>query len=110
MITATTPPGSASDSAPDGGPAGSPAIGAEEAIDIIPTLRTQIDAMDAAIIRLVGERVRLSKRIQAARINSGGTRVELGRERIVLDGYRAVLGPDGAQLGEAVLRVSRGAR
>jgi chorismate mutase len=110
MITATTPPGSASDSAPDSTSASTSGSALEEVIDIIPTLRTQIDAMDAAIIRLVGERVRLSKRIQAARINSGGTRVELGRERIVLDGYRAVLGPDGAQLGEAVLRVSRGAR
>jgi chorismate mutase len=79
-------------------------------IDIIPTLRTQIDAMDTAIVRLVAERTRLSKRIQAARINAGGTRVELGRERIVLDGYRAGLGPDGAQLAEAVLRIGRGAR
>jgi chorismate mutase len=110
MITATTPPGSASESAPDNAPDSGQDSAPDGGIDIIPTLRTQIDAMDAAIIRLVGERVRLSKRIQAARINSGGTRVELGRERIVLDGYRALLGPDGAQLGEAVLRVSRGAR
>jgi chorismate mutase len=82
----------------------------EPNLDVIPMLRTQIDAMDAAIIRLVAERTRLSKRIQAARISSGGTRVELGRERIVLDGYRTGLGPDGPQLAEAILRVGRGAR
>jgi len=79
-------------------------------LDVIGMLRTQIDAMDAAIIALVGERTRLSKRIQAARISTGGTRVELGRERIVLDGYRTGLGPDGPQLAEAILRVGRGAR
>ncbi len=76
----------------------------------IPTLRLQIDAMDEALIRLVTERARLSKRIQAARISGGGTRVELGRERVVLDAYRTALGPDGAQLADALLRVCRGAR
>src|SRR6202012_2223587 len=79
-------------------------------LDVIPMLRTQIDAMDAAIIRLVAERTKLSKRIQAARISSGGTRVELGRERVVLDSYRAALGSDGPQLAEAILRVGRGAK
>jgi hypothetical protein len=34
--------------------------------------------------------------------------VQLGRERIILERYRAALGPDGPVLGEAVLRVSRG--
>ena len=80
------------------------------AIDVIPTLRTQIDAMDAAIIRLVAERTLLSKRIQTARITAGGTRVELGRERMILDSYRSGLGPDGPQLAEAILRVGRGAK
>jgi chorismate mutase len=80
------------------------------AIDVIPMLRTQIDAMDAAIIRLVAERTLLSKRIQAARITAGGTRVELGRERMILDSYRSGLGPDGPQLAEAILRVGRGAK
>ena len=79
-------------------------------LDVIPMLRTQIDAMDAAIIRLVSERTLLSKRVQAARITAGGTRVELGRERIVLDTYRTGLGPDGPQLAEAILRVGRGAK
>ncbi len=79
-------------------------------VDPIPTLRNQIDALDEAIARLVAERTKLSKRIQTARINGGGTRIELGRERAVLEGYRRVLGPEGAEFAEAVLRVGRGAR
>ena len=79
-----------------------------ESAETIPILRDQIDAIDTAIARLVAERVRLSRRIQTLRLNSGGTRVQLGRERIILERYRAALGPDGPVLGEAVLRVSRG--
>jgi chorismate mutase len=78
--------------------------------EAIPVLRGQIDALDAAICRLVTERARLSQRIQAARVNSGGTRVELGRERLILDTYRRALGPAGASLADAILRVCRGAR
>jgi chorismate mutase len=99
MTMATTPSDASSPIDPD----------LDLSLDTIPMLRTQIDAMDAAIIRLVAERTRLSKRVQAARISSGGTRVELGRERVVLDGYRNGLGPDGPQLAEAILRVGRGA-
>ena len=76
--------------------------------ELIPLLRTQIDAIDAGIARLVAERARLSARIQSARIASGGVRVELGRERLVLDGYRETLGEDGVPLGSAVLRLCRG--
>ncbi|MDQ2749320.1 MAG: chorismate mutase [Actinomycetota bacterium] len=78
--------------------------------DAVPTLRGQIDSLDAAIVRLVAERARLSARIQAARMNAGGTRVELGRERVILDTYRAGLGPNGPQLADAVLQVCRGSR
>jgi chorismate mutase len=76
----------------------------------IPMLREQIDALDAALIQLVTERARVSRRIQTARVNAGGTRVELGRERAVLAGYRDSLGPNGPTLAEAVLQVCRGAR
>ena len=76
--------------------------------ELIPLLRTQIDAIDAGIARLVAERARLSSRIQTARIAAGGVRVELGRERLVLDGYRQTLGEDGVPLGSAVLRLCRG--
>lgn len=78
--------------------------------EAIPVLRERIDDLDAQIAQLVRSRAEVSRRIQAARIQGGGTRIELGRERIVLQGYRDVLGPDGALLGDAVLRVCRGAR
>ena len=78
--------------------------------EAIPVLRERIDELDIQIARLVQSRAEVSRRIQAARIHGGGTRIELGRERIVLQGYREVLGADGALLGDAVLRVCRGAR
>lgn len=78
--------------------------------DSIPVLRAQIDALDEAILRLVAERTKLSARVQAARMNAGGTRVELGRERVILDAYRTALGPQGPALAEAILQVCRGAR
>ncbi|HSK27144.1 MAG TPA: chorismate mutase [Jiangellales bacterium] len=84
-----------------------PAPAAAEA-ELIPLLRTQIDAIDAGIARLVAERARLSARIQSARVAAGGVRVELGRERLVLAGYRDTLGDDGVPLGNAVLRLCRG--
>ena len=76
--------------------------------ELIPLLRAQIDALDAGIARLVAERGRLSARIQSARIAAGGVRVELGRERRVLEGYRDSLGDEGLALGNAVLRLCRG--
>jgi chorismate mutase len=81
--------------------------GADTTID---TLRHQIDALDAAIINLISERVQVSRLIQTARINSGGTRVELGREREILDTYKNGLGRQGTHLADAVLQVCRGER
>jgi chorismate mutase len=81
-----------------------------EGAEAIPVLRGQIDALDEAILRLVAERAKLSHRIQLARMNAGGTRVELGRERIILDAYRTALGPNGPTLADAVLQVCRGSR
>jgi chorismate mutase len=83
---------------------------ASESADAIPVLRGQIDAMDEAILRLVAERAKLSRRIQLARMNAGGTRVELGRERVIMDAYRQALGPQGPALADAVLQVCRGTR
>lgn len=82
----------------------------DDAEQAIPMLREQIDALDAALLRIVAERVRVSQRIQTVRMNVGGARVELGRERVVLDTYRRALGADGATLADAVLRICRGAR
>ena len=76
----------------------------------IATLRGQIDALDEAIVRLVSERARLSQRIQTTRLNAGGARVELGRERVIMDTYRTALGAEGPALADAVLQVCRGRR
>lgn len=83
---------------------------AQAAIEAIEVLRGQIDALDVAITRLVAERTQLSRRVQQARISAGGTRVELGRERQIMDQYRTVLGAEGPNLAEAILRIGRGAR
>lgn len=85
-----------------------PSLGPAAADELIPLLRTQIDAIDAGISRLVAERARLSARVQTARMAAGGVRVELGREHLVLDAYRQSLGEDGVALGTAVLRLCRG--
>jgi chorismate mutase len=87
-----------------------PAVEHTDTADTIPVLRSQIDALDEAIVRLVAERARLSRRIQSARMNSGGTRVELGRERVILETYRTALGQHGPALADSVLQVCRGAR
>jgi chorismate mutase len=87
-------------------PAAGPAP-AQEA-ELIPLLRSQIDAIDAGIARLVAERARLSRRVQTARIAAGGVRIELSRERRILEQYRDSLGDGGVALGNAVLRVCRG--
>jgi chorismate mutase len=83
---------------------------ADATADLLDTLRGQIDALDVAITRLVAERTQLSRRAQQARISVGGTRVELGRERVIMDHYRSALGAEGPNLAEAVLRVGRGHR
>jgi len=99
MTTAINPSSTVSDSA-----------ATPDSPDLIPVLRGQIDALDTAIINLVAERARLSARIQTARINGGGARVELGRERVILDAYRTALGHNGPHLADAVLQVCRGER
>ncbi len=78
--------------------------------DTIATLRAQIDAVDEALLRLVAERAELSRRVQAARMSAGGTRVELGRERVIRGAYRDALGIEGPQLADAILQVCRGHR
>jgi chorismate mutase len=43
-------------------------------------------------------------------MNAGGTRVQLGRERVILEVYRDALGAQGPHLADAVLQVCRGNR
>jgi chorismate mutase len=79
-------------------------------MDVIEDLRAEIDRLDNEIAQLVAERARVSVRVQAARVHAGGTRIELGRERVIFEHYRSTLGHDGPALAEAVLRICRGQR
>ncbi len=83
---------------------------ATEATDVIDGLRADIDRLDNEIAALVAERAEVSVRVQAARVSAGGTRIELGRERVIFEHYRSTLGHDGPALAEAVLRICRGQR
>jgi len=82
--------------------------GAPEAAERIVALRERIDEIDNTLIALWRERASLSRRVGAARVASGGTRLVLSREREILDRFHAALGPDGTQLGLLLLRAGRG--
>jgi len=77
-------------------------------VDPIALLRNRIDALDEGILRLVAERARLSAQVQTNRLAAGGVRLELGRERQIVDSYRSALGDSGPALADAVLRTCRG--
>jgi chorismate mutase len=70
-------------------------------------LRTEIDHLDAEILRLVQRRTAVSQAIGRARRAAGGPRVVHGREMAVLDRYR-VLGSEGHELAMLLLRLGRG--
>lgn len=70
-------------------------------------LRTEIDQLDADIIRLVRRRTAVSQAIGQARMAAGGPRVVHGREMAVLDRYRE-LGSEGRELAMLLLRLGRG--
>ncbi|GAB3508106.1 chorismate mutase [Amycolatopsis cihanbeyliensis] len=73
----------------------------------VDALRTEIDQLDADILRLVKRRVEVSRTIGAARMAAGGTRIVYNREMDVLARYRE-LGPEGRQLAMALLNLGRG--
>jgi chorismate mutase len=70
-------------------------------------LRTEIDRLDAEILRLVKRRTEVSRIIGATRMASGGTRIVVNREMDVLARYRE-LGPEGRQLAMVLLNLGRG--
>ena len=70
-------------------------------------LRTEIDYLDAEILRLVQRRTAVSQAIGNARRAAGGPRVVHGREMAVLDRYRE-LGSEGHELAMLLLRLGRG--
>jgi chorismate mutase len=70
-------------------------------------LRTEIDYLDAEILRLVQRRTAVSQAIGNARRAAGGPRVVHGREMTVLNRYRE-LGTEGRELAMLLLRLGRG--
>jgi chorismate mutase len=70
-------------------------------------LRTEIDHLDAEILRLVQRRTTVSQVIGNARRAAGGPRVVHGREMAVLNRYRE-LGKEGHELAMLLLRLGRG--
>jgi chorismate mutase len=80
----------------------------EEAAGVISGARERIDALDDRIIGLVQERMAVSAVIQAARIESGGRRVNLSREMEVLAHYSDALGKPGTALAMTLLELCRG--
>ncbi len=75
---------------------------------LVTALRARIDDLDRMVVDIVAERRVLSRRIQEARVAAGGVRVELSRERDILEAYSASIGSEGVALATAVLRTCRG--
>jgi chorismate mutase len=71
-------------------------------------LRAGVDQVDRELQRLVVRRRELSNQIQALRLGRGGGRYDATREEQVIASYVAALGPEGADLASAVLRLCRG--
>ncbi|GLZ44548.1 hypothetical protein Acsp06_07330 [Actinomycetospora sp. NBRC 106375] len=95
----TTPDG---DAEPASGAALAPA-----SADEIPSLREEIDAIDAELLRLVKRRSEISQRIGLTRMAAGGPRIVYNREMQVLARFRD-LGAEGRELGMLLLRLGRG--
>jgi len=81
---------------------------APDAAESILAMRERIDEIDNELIALWQERARLSQRVGATRLASGGTRLVLSREREIVDRFRTALGADGTQLALLILRAGRG--
>lgn len=93
----------------DGDQASSPANqpDAEDATATIGQFRTEIDHLDAEILRLIKRRTEVSRQVGAARMAAGGPRIVYNREMDVLARYRE-LGPEGRELAMILLRLGRG--
>jgi chorismate mutase len=74
---------------------------------MIELLRDRIDQLDDEIIRLISERVRISRTVVAERLANGGPRVVHSRELVITKRYTAV-GDEGGAIAMALLRLGRG--
>lgn len=73
----------------------------------IVVLRTEIDAIDAELVRLIKRRTAVSHAIGAARMAQGGPRISYSREIAILDRFRD-LGQPGTDLAMLLLAMGRG--
>ena len=73
----------------------------------INVLRTEIDEIDAELVRLILRRTAVSHAIGAARRSLGGPKIVYSREMAVLQRFRD-LGPAGTDLGMLLLAMGRG--
>src|SRR5215207_8894461 len=87
-------------------PEGRP-MGETETAESIAELRREIDRLDNEILRLVRQRSEVSRRIGAARMAAGGTKIVYNRELQVLEHY-GQLGKEGVELAMVLLRLGRG--
>lgn len=70
--------------------------------------RPRIDALDAELIRLIRERVAVSREVQRERVSAGGPRVVHSRENEVVARWRDALGEPGGTVALALLELARG--
>ena len=84
-----------------------PTPATEHAPDI-PSLRQEIDHLDAEIIRLVKRRAEVSGIVGRVRMANGGTKIVHNREIDILARYREGLGPEGKDIALILLRMGRG--
>jgi chorismate mutase len=73
-----------------------------------PALRRDIDDIDRNVVELLRRRQDISSRIQRARLDAGGQRVDGTREASIIEYYRSAFGEAGADLAAALLRICRG--
>jgi chorismate mutase len=98
--TASSPDGTTTESGPEEVPVPVDQAG-------IDTLRMEIDAVDAELVRLILHRTAISHAIGTARKTLGGPKIVYSREMAILERFRA-LGPAGTDLGMLLLAMGRG--
>jgi chorismate mutase len=80
---------------------------AQDTTAAIGRFRSEIDHLDAEILRLIKRRTEISRQVGAARMAAGGPRIVYNREMDVLARYRE-LGQEGRELAMILLRLGRG--
>jgi len=88
-------------------PVAAPVVPVPEDQAGIDVLRTEIDEIDAELVRLILRRTAVSHAIGAARRSLGGPKIVYSREMAVLQRFRD-LGPAGTDLGMLLLAMGRG--